>query len=879
MAGLAEGLVRLASTIVPSDVRSDWKREWHAELAWSRRRGSAEWRLALRAAGAMAHACWLLWDRWRWDVIWQDIRYAARTLARRPGYAVVAVLSLAIGIGANAAMFSAVRAVLLRPLPFSDPDALVSIATTTLDRPDAMAGSTAPPDFVDWRRDVDAFAEMAAFVEGASALTGDGPAEQVPSANVTGGFFAVLGVAPLHGRVILTEDDPATTPDVAVLGHGLWKRRFGGHPDVVGTTITVDGKPTLVAGVMPESFAYPLGSELWLPLRFTDRELETQRGAQYLDVLARLAPGTSIEEAEREMRTYARHLADLYPRNNKERTVKLHPMRDALVGDVRPALLLLLGAVGFVLLIVCVNVANLALTRALGRQRELAVRTALGASRGRLVRGLLTESVLLAGAGGVAGLLLGAWAARAMASIDDGIGIPLLDESRVDAAVTVFTAGVSVLAALLFGTLPAWRASKPLDVAQRIREDSHTTTGDRHRQRLGDGLIVAETALAVALLVGAGLLVRSFLGLAAVDLGIDPSGVQTFNLSLPDTAYPTPVARAAFMETLMARVAAHPQVEAVGAIFGLPLSRFGYSISTSTVDGRQLDQDEQMRNLMQVRVVTPHYFRVMGILLKAGRALIASDHASAVAAVVVNEAAAERLWPGASPLGHELTLGTRLGQGGRSAGGTVVGVVGNVRDGGPAAPARPTVYLAHAQFPMDFFSVTAKARGEPGALVEPIRAIVASLDPQLPMFRVRTMEQLAGDAVARPRLFLTLLGLFAAAAVLLAAVGIYGVLAQRVSQRTREIGLRLALGAERERVMRMVIGQAMSLAMVGLVLGFGLALGAGRLMRGLLFGVQPMDLPTYAAVGLGFALVALVASLVPALRAARVDPMIALRSE
>jgi putative ABC transport system permease protein len=549
-----------------------------------------------------------------------------------------------------------------------------------------------------------------------------------------------------------------------------------------------------------------------------------------------------------------------------------------MVGEVRPALLIMLAAVGFVLLIVCVNVANLALTGALGRQRELAVRTALGAGRARLARGLLVESALLAAAGGASGLLMAAWGTRMIAALDAGVDIPLLDQTRVDLPVAAFAVLASALSAMLFGTIPAWHAAKRLDIVRAVKADGCTTTGDRDRQRLRGGLIVMEAALSVVLLVGAGLLMRSFLGLTAVDLGFDPSRVQTFNLSLPPTSYATPVARATRVEGVIGEIAARPDVEAAAAIFGLPLSDFGYRISTSTIDGRTLDNDDQMRRLMQVRVVTPNYFRVMGIPMLEGRTFQPADGSGAPPVIVVNRAAAAVLWPDQAPLGRTMTLGTRLGQGGGPAGGTVIGLVADVHDHGPGAAARPTVYLAHAQFPMGFVTVVVKARGEPTRLIEPLRQLVAAQDPTLPLFRVRTMEQLARDAVAQPRAFLLLLGIFAAAAVLLAAIGIYGVMAHAVGQRTREIGLRMALGADRGEVLRMVIGQALTLATLGLALGLVLGAGAGQLMRGLLFGVQPFDPVTFAVAGAGFVVVALAASATPAIRAARVDPADALRS-
>ena len=881
-------LLRLAAPLVPGDCRADWQREWRAEIDAAvyraRRRGpisaAANAIIRARVAGAFVHALWLRWDRWRVEAMWHDLEYALRTLIRKPAFAVITILTLGIGIGANAAIFSAVRAVLIRPLPYPQPDALVSVSTTTLKRPDLVGGSSSPPDFIDWRRDIRSFTEIAALSADAAALTGDGPAEQVPDANVTGGFFGVLGMEAQLGRTITPEDDAVTGPAVAVLSHRLWMRRFGGRREAVDSIVTLDGTPTRIVGIMPEGFSYPLGSELWVPLRFSDEVYRTQRGAQYLEVIARLKPDATREAAQSEMRTYATRLAELHPNNNGDRTVSLFAMRDAMVGDVRPAMLLLLGAVGFVLLIVCVNVANLVLTRALGRQRELAVRAALGAGRGRLVRGLLVESLLLGACGGVAGLLVAMWASRGIAALDSGVGIPLLDQTRVDGTVMAFTTGVSLLAAVFFGTLPAWHASSRLDVARRIREDSGTTTGDRHRQRLRSGLIIAETAMAVVLLVGAGLLMRSFIGMASVDLGVSTVGVQTFNLSLPQPNYPTPASRAAFADTLLQRLGAQPGVAAAGAIFGMPLTDFNYVISMSTIDGRRItDDDEQMRRSLQVRVVTPGYFRAMGIPIRRGRAIGAGDTQGAPPAVLVNETAARALWPDADPLGHEFTLGTRMSQGGAAAGGTVVGVAADVRDFGPTRPARPAVYLSHAQFPVSFFTVVMKTSGEPSALIAPSRTIVAELDAALPMFQVRTVDQLAANVVAQPRLYLMLLGLFAAAAVLLAAIGIYGVLAHSVTARTREIGIRLALGAPRGQVVGMVVAQASVLALAGLAVGLLLAAGAGRFIRGQLFGVSPIDTVTYASVAAALALVALAASWRPARRAASVDPITALRSD
>ncbi|HUE90105.1 MAG TPA: ABC transporter permease [Vicinamibacterales bacterium] len=875
---VCDTLLRLASCLAPSDVRRDWLREWRAELAYATRKHTPVV-LVVRCLGAFVHAAWLRWDRWRLEMLLQDIKYAFRTLARKPGFAAVTILTLAIGIGANAAIFSAVRAVLLRPLPFPEPERVVQIYSTTITRPLGPGGTASPPDFTDWRTDSTSFTEMAAISAGSIPWSGDGVAEQVPFAMVTGGFFDVLSVPAQHGRTLTHDDDPVGAADVVVISHDLWSRRFGGDPRAIGRTMTLDGTPRRVVGVMPAGFSYPLSSELWVPLRFTSDDLATQRGAHYLDVIARLNPDVTVEAAQGELAGIVRRLVETYPRTNANKAVAVFGLRDALVGNVKPALLVLLGAVGFVLLIVCVNIASLTLTRAAGRTRELAVRAALGAGRARLINGLLAESLVLAIAGGAAGLLLAQWASQAIAGLDAGIGIPLLDQTRVDGPVIAFTSAVALFAAIFSGTLPAWHASPKLDVARRIRDNASNLTSSRERQRLRGGLIVAETALAVVLLVGAGLLMRTFLQIAAVDLGFDATRVQTFSLSLPEAKYPTPDTRAAFVETLIDQLASRPDVEAAGAIFGLPLTNFGYTITTSTLDGRRLTDEEQDQRSLQVRVVTPDYFRTMGIPLVRGRAFTAADRLGRPAVAVVNEAAAELLWPGADPIGHNLTIGTRLSQGGDPAGGTVVAVARNVRDFGARGPLRPTLYLAHAQFPVDFFTVTLKARGNPVALVEPSRALLATLDPDLPMFRVRTMEQFAANAVAQPRLYLTLIGIFAAAAMLLAAIGIYGVLAHDVAQRTREIGIRLALGANRREVVGLVVGQAAMLAAGGLMLGLILAFGASRLMRGLLFGVEPGDLTTYVGVaGVLFA-IALLASYLPARRASRVDPITALRYE
>ncbi|MGH9219223.1 MAG: ADOP family duplicated permease, partial [Vicinamibacterales bacterium] len=569
-------------------------------------------------------------------MILQDLKYAIRALRAKPGFTTVTFLTLAIGIGGNAAIFGAVNAVLLRPLPYRDADQLVRIYKTSIKQPDRIGGTVSPPDYVDWRRDNSVFSEVAAYDGDSYPLTGHGAAEQLSAADVTGGFFAVMGTPPQLGRTITDGDDREGARGVVVLSHALWARRFGSNPGIVGQQLQIDGMSREVIGVMPAGFQFPLQAEFWIPFKFTAKDIETQRGAHYIEVIARLKPGTSLEAARSDMRGIAARLAQAYPRTNRDNSASVHPLRDGIVGNIRQSMFVLLGAVGLVLLIVCVNIASLVLIRAVGRGREMAVRVAVGANRASLFRGLLIESVLLGLLGGAGGLVLAYWAMGAIAVLDTSVGIPMINQTRLDTSVIAFTLVVSVAAAILFGTMPAWQATAIGDVISRIREEAGSTASDPKRQRMRSVLIVAETMLAVVLLVGAGLLTRSFSRLLSVDLGFNADAVQTFTVTLPGSRYGQPLQRQEFIDTLTSRIASNPAVESAGAVSALPLSGSSFGISTSTIDGRRLGDDEQDALTLQIRLVTPDYFKTMSIPVVRGRGFTATDRMSASSVAILN---------------------------------------------------------------------------------------------------------------------------------------------------------------------------------------------------------------------------------------------------
>ncbi len=801
-----------------------------------------------------------------------DFRLALRRLASTPAWTATIVLTLALAIGANTAVFTLVRSILFAPLPFPDSERLVDVYI--LYEGDEWTAS--PPDFFDWQRMARSFESLAGYWGSSAALTGRGDAAQVRSANVTAGFFHVLGTPPLTGRAFTPGELEPGGENVAIVSHGLWQRTLGGSEGVLGTPITLDGEPVTVIGVMPPGFAWPGETEIWRPARFSAEEMRTQRGAHYLTVIGKLKPGVTIEAATAEMQQIGRFLESEYPKSNEGwGDGRVRTVLEKMTGDVRAALLLLFASVATVLLIACANVGNLLLARAIGRQREVAVRAALGASRWRIARQLLVESLVLAVAGGLLGLILGAWGVALATGLEID-ALPRLEDVELDGLVLAFTAGLSLLTALVLGTAPAMLIAGRRNLDRTLREDqARSGEGDRGR-RMRSLLVVTEIALSLLLLSSAGVLIRTFVGLVRTDPGFDPAGVVSFQLSLPESRYGEGPRVASTFAELAGKLEAIPGVERAGAIFGLPMSGFSYSISVEKLDEVAVD-DEDDRSV-QIRVITPGYLETMRMRLLSGRGITSSDTATTEDVVLVNEAAAELLWPGADAVGRTLRVGTRLG-GEEQAGGRVVGVVANVRHEGLGADAPPELYLPHAQNPVDFAAFVVRSSLGEEALVPAIRTVVRQLDPALPIFRIEPMPQYVDDSVLMPRVLMILLATLAGMAMILVAVGIFALLAYSVSRRTREIGIRMALGAERHAILRSVTRDAVVLTAAGIAIGAIASLAGREVLAALIPELSTLDVWTWIAAAAVLGAVALLASWVPAVRASRVQPVEALRHE
>lgn len=816
------------------------------------------------------------------SAIVQDLKFALRTFRRQPGFCLVALLTLGVGIGANTAIFSVVHAVVFEPLRYKDPERLVRFYT----RFPSMKFDkfwVSPPEFLDLGREATSFESVGAWVDGAANLVGGREPVRVSAAFASGRLLETIGVPVAQGRLFGDEATLPGAPPVLLVGHGLWQRVFGGDPGIVGKTVHLDGTPTTIIGVLPRDFDFPSREvEVWAPLTL-DPANPGGRSSHYLSVVGRLRPEASVAKARAELDSLMAQWADTHkehPVNARTHPMTVESLHEEMVGDQRPRMMTLLGAVGFVLLIACANVANLLLARAEARHKEIAVRTAMGASRGRLIRQFLVESVLLGLGGGALGLVFGRWALGFVLAIQDG-AIPRVAEIGIDGRVLAFTLAVSLFTGLLFGLAPALHVGGG-NLQSSLKASGQKATAGAERQLFRSGLVVIEIALAVMLVLGSGLLIRSFTRLLDVKPGFEPQGLVTFELSLPQASYPEASQVADFYERLRERLGTVPGVEAATLVAGLPPDR-PVNANDIVFEGMARQDDGPVWNVDFWQVVGDGYFKAMRIPLREGRFLQDGDAAGTTPVALVNETMARKFWPGQSPVGRrvQVTPGRK-----DTPWVTVVGVVGDVKQQGLAASTGTEIYLPMRQLndaagfaPRDMFGIVRSATSDPLAVLPSVRAAVASLDASLPVANVRTMEQVFGRSVARPRFLMTLLLVFAAVALFLAAIGIYGVLSYAVAERTNEIGIRMALGADRSAVLRLVVGQAMTLAGTGVALGLVGSAALSRLLASLLFGVTATDPLTFALVPLLLALVALAASTVPAARAIRVDPMVALRYE
>jgi putative ABC transport system permease protein len=873
--GMYFRLIHLIGVIVPRRLRADWRREWQAELRcremqlaeWDRLNWLSKLDLLRRSLGAFADALWIQRQRWE-DEMFQDIRYGIRMMLKQKGFTVVAVLTLALGIGANTAIFSVVNAVLLRPLPFTEPERILWIGGWA--GSDKEQGVT-PADFLDYQEQSQSFEPLAASVsEGVPMnLSGDGEPERLKGALVTANYLDVFGVKPALGRTFVAEEGQEEGARVVVLSHALWTRRFGADPAVVNQTITLDKRQFTVVGVMPPQFQYPPGVEVWQPFSFpaSPQGPFRSRELHFLRPVAKLKPGVSRAQAQAEVEGIARRLQTLYPKTNANRSLFLMPLQERVVGNIRLTLLVLLGAVGFVLLIACANVANLLLARAAARQKEIAVRLALGASRGRVVRQLLTESLTLALAGGAAGALLANWGVKLLVTLAAAY-LPRVDEIRVDTPVLVFTLAVALLTGLLFGLVPALQSMR-LDLTEALKEGGRSAGGGTHRQRTLSLLVVGEMALAVVLLIGAGLLVNSFVRLRQVGSGFDEKNLLTVRVDLPNP-YGQPERKALFFDQLQQRVAALPGVEAVGLVTELPLARQSADLPFN-IEGRPPQAAGQVPHA-DIRNVNHDYFRAMRIPLRTGRYFTEAEVHDSAKVILISEVLAQRFFADENPLGQRLRLSSLSKEPYE-----IIGIVGDVRHRGLNAELRQTIYFP--TLGLGYSNLVIRTATDPASLAAAVRKEVTAIDPNQPVANVKTMEQWVSESVAQPRFRTLLLGVFSAVALLLSVIGIYGVMSYAVAQRVHELGIRMALGAGADDVLRLVIGQGMKLALAGVTIGLLAAFVLTRLLKDLLFGVQATDPLTFTAIALLLTLVALLACYLPARRATKVDPLTALRHE
>jgi putative ABC transport system permease protein len=799
----------------------------------------------------------------------RDIRYGFRNLVRRPGFTAIVIITLAVGIGANTAIFSLVNATLLRPLPFKDPDQLVVVWGTA---PDANRRSVSEPNFLQYQEQNHVFEQIATFNSAGLTLTDGANPERVRGARVSANFFNLLGVQPAVGHTFLPEDGQPGHNEVAVISHDFWQRRFGSDQNIVGRKILIEAKPYTVIAVLPAAFDFSIPSyfanaELWVPALL--RRDEAQRGKDYLRVIGRLKTGTTLAQAQTDMNAIAHQLTTEHPDLGVIGT-NLVPLKEQIVRDMRRMLLLLLGAVGFVLLIACANVANLQMARASGRRKEFAIRAALGASRRRVLQQLLTESLLLSLLGGAVGLALG-WGSMKLLLQPDLGGFPGSTLNRIDLVVIIYSLLISILTGILFGLAPAFQSAAS-NLSGWLKEGGKTSGAGAGGQRLRSLLTIAEIALCLVLLVGAGLLLRSFSQLLKVEPGFETEHILSLRVVLPSYSYGNGTKQAAFYSQATERLAALPGVKSVGAISALPLTASRHS-ADFTIQGRE-DFGASQLPLAETRTVTPNYFQTMGIPLIAGRTFGEGDTGTAPPVLMINQSLARRFFPNENPVGHRITFDAPPAE---LEWLTIVGVVQDVRDLGLETPPEPEIYQPFEQDTLPYMNLVVRAVGDPRSVASAVRNEVRALDKDLPVGVPEPMETTVASSIAPRKFNMIILGVFAGLAMLLAIVGIYGVMSYAVSQRTQEIGLRMALGAQRRDVLKLIMGGGMKLALIGVVIGLAVALWLTRLMTTLLFGVTPADGVTFATVTLVLILVALLACYIPARRATKIDPLKALR--
>jgi putative ABC transport system permease protein len=792
-----------------------------------------------------------------------DMRYGTRQLRKAPGFTIVAVLTLAVGIGATSAIFSVVNGVMLRPLPYPESDRIVRVMEVL---PQYGRFAVAPANFLDWRDQNQVFERIATYTTGNDTFIGSEGPERIPRALVSWDMFELLRVTPALGRSFRKEEDVPNQNNVIVISHGMWQRRFGSDPNVLGRTVNMSGMPVTIIGVMPAGFYFAgRTTEFWRPIALDPAK--ASRGGHYVTVVARLKPGISVQQADTEMKGLATRLAKQYPNTNADESADTVALQDLIVGPIRPMLLTLFAAVGLVVLIACANVAHLLLVRASVRERELAIRSAMGAGRSRLVLQMIAESLLLALAGGAAGVLL-AYLAIAPIQTLGATSIPRVADITLDRTVLAFAFVVTIATGFVFGLAPAWQAARG-GVGAVLKESGRSTGARGHRMR--GALLVAEVALSLVLLVGAALLIRSFARLTNINPGFAPEHVLSFQVSLPQTAYPDDQRRDAFFDRLLDRLRGTAGVRTAGMIQTLPILD-DYMLSFS-IQGRPPAAPGQELSA-NFRVASPGYFESLAIPVMRGRTFTAHDTAKSPMVAVIDEAFAQRHFPGEDPMGRGIDIGN-----GSDGFYEIVGVVGSVRHEGLDSSPRPTMYIPYKQDVFSGMVVMVRTEGDPAQFVGTARQVVRELDPTLPAFALRPLSEVITQSVAQRRFSMLLLGVFALVALFLAAVGLYGVVAYAVSQRTQEIGLRMAIGAQRGDVLRLVLGGGMKLALVGVAIGIGGALVLSQYVATMLFEVTRFDAMSYGATAAVLLVVSALACYVPARRAMRVDPLVALRAE